>query len=119
MNGSLIGAQTRLFRAHSDSVSLRGFNREGRLSRERQQIPVAGDQNICPSAVRQVQKRLIIQIAAFHRASPAWLNNLANREIVGEHFLLLVLRHLEFEIREHSHQFRRCLAREKWHAFTV
>ena len=47
-------------------------------------MPITADQQIGFTALRQVQKRLIVCVPAHERASLYWLDHLTVRKIIGQ-----------------------------------
>jgi hypothetical protein len=77
------------------------------LPREGRQIEIAADNNICGATLSKIQIRLVTRIAANDRAGWDDLNDLAERQILGEEFVSLFRRKSKFWIGENPCNFRR------------
>lgn len=76
---------TILFRAeYSASIGFRGFDEECCLFSQRQQVLIAANQQICLTALSQVEKRLIVFVPAYGHTLLRQLDDLAVGKIFGQ-----------------------------------
>lgn len=102
----------------SAPIRFGSFNQKCGSRSQRQQILIAAHQNACVSALSQIQKRLIVSVAANDCAFIGMINYLAVKKIVGQQFSCIVGAEPEFWVTENSREFCGGCARDQGHAST-
>ncbi len=67
----------------SPPVGLRRLDHKRYLSGQREQVLAAGHENAGPSAVRQIEKRLMLLVTAAGRASLGWMDGFTVGKIIA------------------------------------
>jgi len=89
----------------SSRVLFRRFDEKSRLPNQHKQVRVAGNQNIGISALREVQKNLILPIQAKDRTGLRWIDQRACGRVKREHFQLKEALQAKFSIGKHTPEF--------------
>ena len=86
------------------------------MPRQHQQILIARDQKVGSPALGQVEKRLVLRVAAKNLARSRNLDRLAKWQVISQGFKLLVGEKPEPRIGENSRQLCGRATGDKWHA---